>query len=351
MRRKQLCTLISIGISASLATLAFPATAQNNNPVDFTICLSYDNAQRLSPQEQIYYFASLYYGLVPSYSANWSRWRKNFYVLLAYPGNLGTGHSLNIAGFMRGISSDEPTVDNMETEPENCHQVGKMENPPVNVWVQSYKVNNVTFAGDKYVISVEPGNSTLFTNVGFMRRRDIPFQLDIINSENELVAECRKNSKGRVICREQLPISDTAECKTAIVENKKRLEETNGVEVVHLQRDEHGYQNEPNSRPHSYRLSFAQSSQARNVINSPVLLSNITANLLSNCESVGLIQFGIEDSPSVEHLANFGLMGNGDVQKFRCQSVGAEERYIHIGTPVEEWRPDPPLSWGERYCK
>lgn len=91
------------------------------------------------------------------------------------------------------------------------------------------------------------------------------------------------------------------------------------------------YPDHPVTRPHEVRLIFSGQT-ARDVIASNVLQASISSSIVRNCDSVGLVTFGVDRT---ESLKSFGWMNDGSVRAFDC---------------IEPSRDAPPLIWGRQFC-
>lgn len=102
-------------------------------------------------------------------------------------------------------------------------------------------------------------------------------------------------------------------CQDSIIKSKIKIESAN-TRIINLDKRKHNYNSYPNGRYMSYSFWIIGPGLS-NLISSPRLLSSLSADIISNCNNVGIVSFGLYQS---ENGVTYGLMKNGAVQKFKC---------------------------------
>jgi hypothetical protein len=119
-------------------------------------------------------------------------------------------------------------------------------------------------------------------------------------------------------------------CENAITKARVKIEGSN-TRIVNLDKRKHYYTDFPSGRNMEYSF-WLVGPGISNLINSDVLLTSLSSDIISNCRTIGIVIFGLYQSESV---VTYGLMKNGMVQKFKC---------------VDAVRNRPIVLWGYESC-
>ena len=121
-------------------------------------------------------------------------------------------------------------------------------------------------------------------------------------------------------------------CAAAVERGGRQLKKARYT-LVSIERHQHGYTDYPDSRSLVY--NFVIRGLGDDIFSSPAFLTAISKDVISNCESVGLITLSYAESYSsiIYAIRNYGLMANGKVESFKCDE----------NMPA-------PLKWGYEAC-
>jgi hypothetical protein len=138
--------------------------------------------------------------------------------------------------------------------------------------------------------------------------------------------------------REKLfPRTDpTATCRSAISLAEMRLMSIKNVYVHGVEKFPHNYRDYPSGRRFVRRFILLGSATP-DVIASPVLLTSISTNIISNCKDVGIVKFG---QYRTDYIRTYGLLRNNKVKPFQCVDAAILGR----GDTRQQ------LSWGQTDC-
>lgn len=150
--------------------------------------------------------------------------------------------------------------------------------------------------------------------------------------EYNLTVETSTSSVGSVENRRNLSAEGLQSCQSTVRTVENRLEEVGDLQVE-IHNGEVGYPDRPTDRPEGYVFAMTGSA-LESVMRSPVLLTELSANIIQSCDSVGMVTFGLANSG---YVITFGLFPNGEVEPFRC--VDRPDR-----------RNIPRLRWGTYDC-
>lgn len=132
--------------------------------------------------------------------------------------------------------------------------------------------------------------------------------------------------------KEQL-FSQTDPCQLALIKSKLKIDNAN-IRIDDLSKQKHEYKNYPTGRRLEYAFSM-HGPGLTSFLSSNVLLTSLSANIISSCKDVGLVTFGRSQT---DEFITYGLMQNGKVQAFKC--VPADRRRERQTTP----------TWGYTVC-
>ena len=92
----------------------------------------------------------------------------------------------------------------------------------------------------------------------------------------------------------------------------------------------------PEGRPNQYKIGMSESAIGA-VMSSPVILGNLTTQIINNCDSVNSVSYGAWQS---DWIQVYGLMPNDEVKIFECPEV------YFAGNENRQYRD---LVWG-KHC-
>jgi hypothetical protein len=124
----------------------------------------------------------------------------------------------------------------------------------------------------------------------------------------------------------------SASCLNALIAAQQRIREGRSLQVrSDLSNLSNAYPDHPVARPHKVSFIFSGQS-ARDVMASDLLQTSISTSVVTHCDSVGMVLFGVDRTGSTN---SWGWMSDGSVKVFDC---------------VEPGRGTAPLVWGQQYC-
>jgi len=168
-------------------------------------------------------------------------------------------------------------------------------------------------------------------------------QIDVANDKTAL---------SQTLASTAVPRS-SAVCTGAIADMTSTLEtdrEINAV-VSSLQLDRL-YANEPSSRPHGVNVTV-EGAAALSVMFSPQLLTQLSAQLVGSCTSVGAVVFSMStgDAEAGDFERTFGFLPMpGDTSAQAMRGEEAAEQVTEFSCVSRGSDDDTLLSWGERLC-
>lgn len=123
-------------------------------------------------------------------------------------------------------------------------------------------------------------------------------------------------------------------CEGALAYTKNKLLGANAV-VVNVDKRNHNYTDPPENRHLAYGV-WLTGAGVTNILNSPVLLRNLTAKMVKSCRSVGMVRFGLYKS---DYGVTLGILSNGMIAQFKCIDAG-----LLLGKKLQS------LPWGTEAC-
>lgn len=131
------------------------------------------------------------------------------------------------------------------------------------------------------------------------------------------------------------PVSPRASlsCDDTLGKVEQRLRAVPNAELVSSDRRDHQYKSGPINRSQIQTFSLTGPA-SEDIMTSPVMQSQIAAQLIQNCSNIGLVRFGISETDWFE---DYGLMHGGMVKAFRCVEMTADMSSME-------------LDWGDRVC-
>ena len=121
-------------------------------------------------------------------------------------------------------------------------------------------------------------------------------------------------------------------CDNAIAQTESKIRSVYNTQISARTLNGHGYSgNVPSDRPDSFRFVLANEG-AKSVLASPVLMNQLSAQLIESCPSVGLVTFAT--ASDLANNAAYGYMPGRIVRPFSCTNNSAA-----VGP-----------SWGEKVC-
>lgn len=130
----------------------------------------------------------------------------------------------------------------------------------------------------------------------------------------------------------------SVECNAALQRAKKQIQKNRKVKVVHTEQEDIAQhykhdKNYPKNRPFSYGFGL-RGPATESILNSEKFLTIIAKNIIDNCSSISIVEFG---EYQTDHVATYGLLENNEVGRFKCLDVG-DPRAIKK------------LDWGQILC-
>jgi hypothetical protein len=130
----------------------------------------------------------------------------------------------------------------------------------------------------------------------------------------------------------------SVECNAALQRAKVRIQKNRKVKVVHtdqqnISQDYKHDKNYPKNRPFSYQFGL-RGPATESILNSEKFLTIIAKNIIDNCSSISIVEFG---EYQTDHVATYGLLENNEVGRFKCLDV-------------DDPRARKKLDWGQTVC-
>ena len=129
--------------------------------------------------------------------------------------------------------------------------------------------------------------------------------------------------------------TSSAGCEQAIASARKKLSAVPSLTIKDARSKPIGHPNPPRGRAQHYTFGLIGQG-GLNALTSPRLTSQLSAQIISNCPSIGQVTFGMWQSDAV---ATYGLMPGKMIRAFQCSDSGN----LRLGIP-----PEP--RWGEFVC-
>lgn len=131
------------------------------------------------------------------------------------------------------------------------------------------------------------------------------------------------------------PVSPRASqnCNATLDQAEQRLQVLPNAALISSARRAHRYGDGPINRPQVHEF-LVTGPGSEDIMTSPVMQTQISAQLIQNCPDIGLVRFSMNETDWRE---DYGLMHGGMVRAFRCREAGAET------SPIAS-------EWGERVC-
>ena len=127
----------------------------------------------------------------------------------------------------------------------------------------------------------------------------------------------------------QITFAQDSDCQNTISNSIRRIENARST-VVKVEQFKQSYQDYPTNRALGYSFSLSGEG-VLDVMSSKVFLTDISTQIISNCQSISSVSFS---QYRTDWVGTFGLMKNRKVEPFEC-------------LPPERGRE---LSWGKRIC-
>lgn len=127
----------------------------------------------------------------------------------------------------------------------------------------------------------------------------------------------------------------TVECNMALQATKNKIQKDRKVKVVYTGQvniSQH-YKTYPINRPLSYQFGLTGPA-TESVLNSEKFLTIIAKDIIDNCPSISIVDFGQYNS---DYVVTYGLLSNNKVASFQC--IGENDP----GTTIK-------LIWGQVVC-
>ncbi|AFY58933.1 hypothetical protein Riv7116_6606 [Rivularia sp. PCC 7116] len=123
----------------------------------------------------------------------------------------------------------------------------------------------------------------------------------------------------------------SSKCQAAIDAGKTEVANVSGIGVNKSSKNDISsiYQNLPKERSVQYQFTVGGSG-GKNIVYSPVFMSKISKNIISNCNNIGSVKFEVDQT---DNRVAYGLVKDS-VKKFDCTSPTAKSK----------------LKWGEISC-
>lgn len=121
-------------------------------------------------------------------------------------------------------------------------------------------------------------------------------------------------------------------CDSAIAQTETKIRSVYNTQISNRTLNDHGYtSNVPSGRPDSFRFVLTNEG-AKSVLASPVLMNQLSAQLIESCPTVGLVTFST--ASDLANNAAYGYLPGRLVRPFSCKTGNTS-----VG-PV----------WGEKVC-
>ena len=127
----------------------------------------------------------------------------------------------------------------------------------------------------------------------------------------------------------------SVECNAALQRAKKQIQKNRKVKVVYTSQENISQhykhdKNYPKNRPFYYGFGL-RGPATESVLNSDKFLTRIAKDIIDNCSSISMVDFG---EYQTDHVVTYGLFRNNTVAAFEC---------VDTGTTIK-------LSWGQTVC-
>jgi hypothetical protein len=122
-------------------------------------------------------------------------------------------------------------------------------------------------------------------------------------------------------------------CRSAFALAQIKLSSLKNVHLLRSEKFSHNYSDYPDGRHSGYKFVF-HGTDVRNVLASPVFLTTISTDIISNCKDIGIVEFG---KYQTDNINTYGLLRNNKVTSFQCIN------------PTKKPSTKKP-SWGEVTC-
>lgn len=132
------------------------------------------------------------------------------------------------------------------------------------------------------------------------------------------------------------PTLDVKQCTQAVSATRLQLQKIDKLQITSIKKikaTQSTYINYPTNRPFIYSIIISGSG-GESIMNSPKLMKDISTKLISRCQSVSGVIFGIDQTDWGEML---GIIKNEKVEFFKC---------IEPRRDVSKTK----LNWGNRLC-
>ncbi len=124
---------------------------------------------------------------------------------------------------------------------------------------------------------------------------------------------------------------ESGKCQAAIDEGKSKVASVSDIGINKSIKDDISsiYQDMPKERSAQYQFTVGGRG-GKNIMYSPVFMSKISKNIISNCNNIGSVKFEVDQT---DNRVAYGLV-NDSVKKFECTSPTATSK----------------IKWGEISC-
>jgi hypothetical protein len=134
-------------------------------------------------------------------------------------------------------------------------------------------------------------------------------------------------------------------CNQAVSNVKQRLQKVKGVVILDTELvRETNYPDAPTERPNSLIFGLENNQGGVNVMNSPIFSNSIASEIISECNSIGIVSLGLD---STDWIRSYGIVGN-EVTPFKCLRPGRNNntwRYID-----DQGNRFTGIPWGYNVC-
>lgn len=123
----------------------------------------------------------------------------------------------------------------------------------------------------------------------------------------------------------------SSKCQAAIDKSKSKIANVSGIGMNKSNKNDISsvYENLPKQRSSQYQFTVGGNG-GKNIMYSPVLMSDISENIISNCNNIGSVKFEVDQT---DNRIAYGLV-NDSVKKFDCTSATDKSK----------------LKWGQISC-
>jgi DNA polymerase III delta prime subunit len=176
-------------------------------------------------------------------------------------------------------------------------------------------------------------SKTIASNVAFLSIVSI----SLTHSAWSFVSQTKVENLGsRTNISATSPTLDVKQCTQAISATKLQLQKIDKLQIISIKKikaTQSTYINYPTNRPFIYSIIMSGSG-GESIMNSPKSMKEISTKIISRCQSISAVIFGIDQTDWGEML---GIIKNEKIEAFKC---------IEPRRNISKIK----LNWGTRLC-